>query len=119
MNTALLFTVRKVSKVTSLYQLVKQIHFVFCLEKNGEKWKKKRKNYLHSITIFHQIFNMVFFSFTYHSFFILDSSLHLEDNRKSFVSRGYKADDEESDDGELPCSKGVGVKSSFKYLCSL
>ena len=43
-------------------------------------------------------------------FFVLDSSLRLEDKRKTgFVSSGYKADDEASDDGELPCSKGVGV----------
>ena len=54
---------------------------------------------------------VVFLCFKYDSFFfVLDSSLRLEDKRKTgFVSSGYKADDEASDDGELPCSKGVGV----------
>lgn len=51
---------------------------------------------------------MVVFSFKYDSFFILDSSLRLEDEReRGFVSSGYKADDKASDDGELSCIKGV------------
>ena len=55
------------------------------------------------------------------SFFILDSSLRLEYKRKTgFVSSGYKADNEASDDGELLCSKGVRVlKFPFKYLYSI
>ena len=99
---------------------------IFCFmlrKKNGEKTEiiNGQIPYI-SITIFHHIFNMVvFLCFKYDSFFfVLDSSLRLEDKRKTgFVSSGYKADDEASDDGELPCSKGVGVlKFPFKYLYS-
>ena len=45
------------------------------------------------------------------------SSLYLGDKRKrDFVTSGYKADDEASDDGELPCNKGMKVLFPFKYL---
>ena len=88
---------------------IKWFNFVFFGIKTGKNGNNKRKNTLR-IHLCHLISPYIdgVFSFTYHFLFILDSSLYLEDERKrGFVSSGYKADDEASDDGELSCIKGV------------
>ena len=92
-------------------------------------WKKKQKIYTDkfptSLLPYFTIFLTwrIFPSHNYYSFLFSinspPSSLYLEGKRKrGFVTSGYKTDDEASDDGELPCSKGVEVLFPFKYLYS-